>query len=50
MGAIRDLLGKCGFPPRTYHVEKIAPSLEDVFVWLIEARDRAEKPQQEVRR
>ncbi len=50
VGAIRDLLGKSGFPPRAYHVEKIAPSLEDVFVWLIEARDRAEKPQQEVRR
>jgi len=35
-----------------YHaarVEKILPSLEDVFVSLIERRDRAEKPQQEVR-
>jgi ABC-2 type transport system ATP-binding protein len=30
-------------------VEKIVPSLEDVFVSLIEARDRAEAPQQEVR-
>ncbi len=28
----------------------ITPSLEDVFVKLIEARDRAEQPQQEVRR
>jgi ABC-2 type transport system ATP-binding protein len=31
-------------------IEKIVPSLEDVFVSLIEARDRAEQPQQEVRR
>jgi ABC-2 type transport system ATP-binding protein len=31
-------------------VEKISPSLEDVFVSLIEARDRAGEPQQEVRR
>jgi ABC-2 type transport system ATP-binding protein len=31
-------------------IEKIIPSLEDVFVSLIEARDRAEQPQQEVRR
>jgi ABC-2 type transport system ATP-binding protein len=31
-------------------VEKIAPSLEDVFVALVEARDRATQPQQEVRR
>ncbi|MDD5543952.1 MAG: ABC transporter ATP-binding protein [Acidobacteriia bacterium] len=30
-------------------VEKIAPSLEDVFVSLIEERDRREKPVQEVR-
>ncbi|MFN7998495.1 MAG: ABC transporter ATP-binding protein [Bryobacteraceae bacterium] len=30
-------------------VEKIVPSLEDVFVSLIEARDRADQPQQEVR-
>jgi ABC-2 type transport system ATP-binding protein len=29
-------------------VEKIVPSLEDVFVSLIEARDRAEEPQREV--
>jgi len=32
------------------HIEKIIPSLEDVFVSLIEARDRAEQPQKEVRR
>jgi ABC-2 type transport system ATP-binding protein len=31
-------------------IEQITPSLEDVFVSLIEARDRAEQPQQEVRR
>jgi ABC-2 type transport system ATP-binding protein len=31
-------------------IEKIAPSLEDVFVSLIEARDRAGRPQEEVRR
>jgi ABC-2 type transport system ATP-binding protein len=30
-------------------IEKIIPSLEDVFVSLIEARDRAEAPQQEVK-
>jgi ABC-2 type transport system ATP-binding protein len=31
-------------------IEKIRPSLEDVFVSLIEARDREEAPQQEVHR
>ena len=31
-------------------IEKIVPSLEDVFVSLIEARDRAEQPQAEVQR
>ena len=30
-------------------VTRIAPSLEDVFVSLIEARDRQEAPQAEVR-
>ena len=30
-------------------IEQIVPSLEDVFVSLIEARDRAEQPQEEVR-
>jgi ABC-2 type transport system ATP-binding protein len=30
--------------------EKIVPSLEDVFVSLIEARDRAAQPQEEVLR
>jgi ABC-2 type transport system ATP-binding protein len=41
---IRNLLGA------TASVEKIAPSLEDVFVSLIESRDRADQPQQEVRK
>lgn len=41
---IRNLLGT------TATVEKIAPSLEDVFVSLIESRDRADQPQQEVRK
>ena len=41
---IRILLGAAAT------VEKIAPSLEDVFVSLIEARDRADQPQQEVRK
>jgi ABC-2 type transport system ATP-binding protein len=31
-------------------IEKITPSLEDVFVSLIEARDRTEQPQAEVKR
>jgi ABC-2 type transport system ATP-binding protein len=31
-------------------IERITPSLEDVFVSLIEARDRADQPQAEVRR
>ena len=35
---------------RCERIEKIVPSLEDVFVSLIEARDRAEQPQEEVRR
>jgi drug efflux transport system ATP-binding protein len=32
-----------------FQIEKIIPSLEDVFVSLIEARDRLEQPQSEVR-
>jgi len=40
---IRHLLGT------EASVEKIVPSLEDVFVSLIEARDRADHPQQEAR-
>jgi ABC-2 type transport system ATP-binding protein len=43
---IRSLLTQLGFP--LVRVEKIVPSLEDVFVSLIEARDRAERPQAEV--
>jgi ABC-2 type transport system ATP-binding protein len=39
-----------GHGRRLERMEKIVPSLEDVFVSLIEARDRAEQPQQEVRR
>jgi len=35
---------------RVDRIEKILPSLEDVFVSLIEARDRAAEPQQEVQR
>lgn len=35
---------------RVSRVEKIAPSLEDVFVSLIEARDRQEAPQREFER
>lgn len=46
--AVRGLLHTRGY--RVERVEQIVPSLEDVFVSLIEARDRAEQPQQEVRR
>ena len=45
---IGPFLEKQGYPVE--RVEKIIPSLEDVFVSLIEARDRAEHPQLEVRR
>lgn len=45
---IRDVLEKQGFKPTL--VEKIIPSLEDVFVSLIEARDRLEKPLEDVRK
>ena len=45
--AIRLRLEEQGFTDTV--VEEISPSLEDVFVSLIEARDRAEKPEQEVR-
>jgi ABC-2 type transport system ATP-binding protein len=45
--SIRQLLGQMQL--HIERVEKITPSLEDVFVSLIEARDRAEQPQQEVR-
>jgi ABC-2 type transport system ATP-binding protein len=45
---IRRLLDAEGFGHA--RIERIVPSLEDVFVSLIEARDRAEPPQAEVRR
>ncbi len=45
---IRRRLAERGFAVR--QIEKITPSLEDVFVSLIEARDRAEQPQEEVQR
>ncbi len=45
--AIRGLFAEQGW--RLDRVERIVPSLEDVFVALIEARDRAEAPQAEVR-
>ncbi len=43
---IRDRLGTAGYAVQ--QIEPIVPSLEDVFVSLIEARDRQETPQQEV--
>jgi len=46
--AIRRELDDKGF--RVTGIEKIVPSLEDVFVSLIEARDREEQAQAEVRR
>jgi ABC-2 type transport system ATP-binding protein len=45
---IRDTLTAEGFG--VPQIEQIVPSLEDVFVSLIEARDRAEQPQAEVER
>jgi ABC-2 type transport system ATP-binding protein len=45
---VRQLLDAGGYAIE--RIEKITPSLEDVFVSLIEARDRAEQPQQEVQR
>ena len=44
--AVRSFLKGRGY--QVARVEKIAPSLEDVFVSLIEARDRAEQAQQAV--
>ncbi len=46
--AIRDGLAREGF--RVARLERIVPTLEDVFVSLIEARDAAAGTQQEVRR
>jgi ABC-2 type transport system ATP-binding protein len=48
MKAISGLLREKGYP--VARIEKIVPSMEDVFVSLIEARDRAGQPEQEVRR
>ena len=45
---IQSTLVERGF--KVFHIGKIIPSLEDVFVSLIEARDRAEQPQAEVRK
>jgi ABC-2 type transport system ATP-binding protein len=46
--AVQSALASAGF--NTTKVESIIPTLEDVFVSLIEARDRAAAPQTEVRR
>ena len=46
--AIREFLRGTGC--RLLRLERITPSLEDVFVSLIEARDRRDQPQREVRR
>jgi ABC-2 type transport system ATP-binding protein len=48
MCQVRRRLSDNGF--HVERIEKIAPSLEDVFVSLIEARDRMETPQREVER
>jgi ABC-2 type transport system ATP-binding protein len=47
-GRIRDHLVAHGY--QVGRIEKIVPSLEDVFVSLIEARDRAQQLQPEVRK
>ncbi len=46
--AVRERLEQRGYA--VDRIERIDPSLEDVFISLIEARDRAEKPVDEVRR
>lgn len=46
--SIAALLARLGYA--VTRIEQIAPSLEDVFVSLIEAHDRLEQPQQEVKR
>ncbi|MDD4073564.1 MAG: ABC transporter ATP-binding protein [Desulfobacterales bacterium] len=46
--SIHTTLSEQGYPIEK--VERIVPSMEDVFVSLIESRDRAEQPQEEVRR
>jgi ABC-2 type transport system ATP-binding protein len=45
---IQSTLVELGF--KVFRIGKIIPSLEDVFVSLIEARDRTEQPQTEVRK
>ena len=45
---VKEFLERKGY--RVDRVEKILPSLEDVFVSLIEARDKLEEPLMEVRR
>ena len=47
VSALWKLLDQGGYRPE--RIEKISPSLEDVFVSLIEARDRAGIPEQAVR-
>jgi ABC-2 type transport system ATP-binding protein len=42
---LREALPAAGFPAQ--RIERIVPSLEDVFVSLVEARDRLEAPQKE---
>jgi ABC-2 type transport system ATP-binding protein len=44
--SVEELLPQKGF--HVERIEKILPSMEDVFVSLIEARDRATQPMQEV--
>jgi len=46
--SIHAALSEHGYPVEK--VERIVPSMEDVFVSLIESRDRAEQPQEEVQR
>lgn len=46
--AITDVLREKNCP--VDRIEQVVPSMEDVFVSLIEARDRLEQPQQEVHR
>jgi ABC-2 type transport system ATP-binding protein len=41
------VLRRAGFPLE--RIGRIAPSLEDVFVSLIESHDRSQSPQREVR-
>jgi ABC-2 type transport system ATP-binding protein len=45
--ALDESLSKLNIPAQ--NLKKIEPSLEDVFVSLIEERERREKPQQEFR-